>query len=89
MKNIKDFITEKYTGELEGSSFKDKVKYSKKDFDKWVELWRDDKLSKEVMISPYSKDTELPFMGGTLNCHAAGTVEDPFDTYDMSCCVGY
>lgn len=59
MKNIKDFITEKYTGEREGSSFKETVKYSKKDFDKWVELWRDDKLSKEVMISPYSKDTEL------------------------------
>jgi hypothetical protein len=59
MKNINDFIIEKYAGEREGSSFKDKVKYSKKDFDKWVELWRDDKLSKEVMISPYGKDTEL------------------------------
>lgn len=59
MKNIKDFITENNSGEIKGSSFKEKVKYSKKDFDKWVELWRDGKLSKEVMISPYSKDTEL------------------------------
>lgn len=59
MKKITDFITEKYAGEREGSSFKEKVKYSKKDFDKWVELWRDDKLSKQVMISPYGKDTKL------------------------------
>jgi hypothetical protein len=28
-------------------------------------------------------------MIGTLNCHAAGTVQDPFDMYDMSCCIGY
>lgn len=59
MKSITDFITEKYAGEREGSSFKEKVKYSKKDFDKWVDLWRDDKLSKEIMISPYGKDTKL------------------------------
>ena len=59
MKNIIDFITENNSDEIKGSSFKEKVKYSKKDFDKWVELWRDDKLSKEIMISPYSKDTEL------------------------------
>jgi hypothetical protein len=25
-----------------------------------------------------------PFMSGILNCHAAGTVEDPFSMYDMS-----
>lgn len=59
MKNLDKYISEKYNGEREGSSFKEKVKYSKKDFDKWVELWRDDKLSKEVMISPYGKDTKL------------------------------
>jgi hypothetical protein len=59
MKCLDKYISEKYAGEREGSSFKDKVKYSKKDFDKWVELWRDDKLSKEVMISPYGKDTKF------------------------------
>jgi len=44
---------------------------------------------KQYKVEIYVKDAELPFMGGTLNCHAAGTVDDPFDTYDMSCCIGY
>ena len=59
MKDINNFITEKYADEQEESSFKDKIKYSKKDFNEWIELWKDDKLSKEVMISPYGKDTEI------------------------------
>lgn len=44
---------------------------------------------KQYKVEIFIKGSELPFMGGTLNCHAAGTVEDPFETYDMSCCVGY
>ena len=44
---------------------------------------------KQYKVEIYIKGAELPFMGGTLNCHAAGTVEDPFETYDMSCCIGY
>lgn len=44
---------------------------------------------KQYKVEIYIKGAEFPFMGGTLNCHAAGTVDDPFDTYDMSCCIGY
>ena len=44
---------------------------------------------KQYKVEIYVKGAEIPFMGGTLNCHAAGTVEDPFDMYDMSCCIGY
>ena len=44
---------------------------------------------KQYKVEIYVKGAELPFMGGTLNCHAAGTVDDPFDMYDMSCCIGY
>ena len=44
---------------------------------------------KQYKVEIFVKGTELPFMGGTLNCHAAGTVDDPFETYDMSCCIGY
>lgn len=44
---------------------------------------------KQYKVEIYIKGSENPFMIGTLNCHAAGTVEDPFDTYDMSCCIGY
>lgn len=62
MKNINNFIAEKHTGELKGSSFKYNVKYSKKDFDKWVELWKDDKLYKKVMITPYGYNQETEFV---------------------------
>ena len=44
---------------------------------------------KQYKVEIFVKGSELPFMGGTLNCHAAGTVDDPFDMYDMSCCIGY
>lgn len=44
---------------------------------------------KQYKVEIFVKGSELPFMGGTLNCHAAGTMEDPFDTYDMSLCIGY
>ena len=44
---------------------------------------------KQYKVEIVVKGAEQPFMGGTLNCHAAGTVDDPFDTYDMSCCIGY
>ena len=44
---------------------------------------------KQYKVEIFVKGAELPFMGGTLNCHAAGTVDDPFDTYDMSLCIGY
>lgn len=30
------------------------------------------------------KQKEEPIMIGSLNCHAAGTLQDPFETYDMS-----
>ena len=44
---------------------------------------------KQYKVEIYVKGSELPFMGGALNCHAAGTADDPFGTYDMSCCIGY
>ena len=44
---------------------------------------------KQYKVEIYVKDAEQPFMGGTLNCHAAGTVEDPIKIYDMSCCIRY
>lgn len=44
---------------------------------------------KQYKVEIYVKGNELPFMVGTLNCHAAGTVDDPFSMYDMSCCIGY
>ena len=39
----------------------------------------------------YNTDDEYPksFIIGTLNCHEAGTVKDPFDAYDMSLCISY
>lgn len=42
---------------------------------------------KEYKVEIYVKGAENPFIVGTLNCHAAGTVKDPFDAYDMSCVI--
>lgn len=39
---------------------------------------------KEYIINIYSDDSDTPVIQGTLNCHAAGTVADPFSAYDMS-----
>lgn len=39
---------------------------------------------KEYRIDIFIKGHEEPFMQGHLNCHAAGSMEDPFDTYDMT-----
>lgn len=41
---------------------------------KWKEYW----------INIYSDDSDHPVICGTLNCHAAGKIEDPFSSYDMS-----
>ena len=39
---------------------------------------------KQYTVDIFVHGAEEPFMTGTLNCHAAGTIEDPFETYDMS-----
>lgn len=39
---------------------------------------------KQYTVDIFIHGAEEPFMTGTLNCHAAGTIEDPFKTYDMS-----
>lgn len=44
------------------------------------------KVKKELSAN---EEYPEPFMIGTLNCHAAGTVKDPFDAYDMSFCISY
>lgn len=41
---------------------------------KWKEYW----------VDIFSNNADHPVICGTLNCHAAGTVEDPFKSYDMS-----
>lgn len=50
--------------------------------------WKQYKV--EIYKNPTdSKEHPEPFMIGTLNCHAAGSVKDPFDAYDMSFCISY
>ena len=44
---------------------------------------------KQYKVEIFVKGSEIPFIGGTFNFHTIGTVEDPFDMYDMYCCVGY
>lgn len=50
--------------------------------------WKQYKV--EIYKNPTdSKEHTEPFMIGTLNCHAAGSIKDPFDAYDMSFCISY
>ena len=50
--------------------------------------WKQYKV--EIYKNPTdSNENPEPFMIGTLNCHAAGSVKDPFDAYDMSFCISY
>lgn len=53
--------------------------------------WKQYKVEIFKVKKELAKDEEYPkpFMIGTLNCHAAGTVQDPFDAYDMSFCISY
>ena len=53
--------------------------------------WKQYKVEIYKVKKELSADEEYPepFIIGTLNCHAAGTVKDPFDAYDMSFCISY
>lgn len=53
--------------------------------------WKQYKVEIFKVKKELAEDEEYPkpFMIGTLNCHAAGTVKDPFDAYDMSFCISY
>lgn len=44
---------------------------------------------KTYKVEFFANDNELPFMVGYLNCHAAGSMKDPFDAYDMSFVISY
>lgn len=53
-----------------------------------ISQWKQYKV--EIYKNPTdSKEHPEPFMIGTLNCHAAGSIKDPFDAYDMSFCISY
>ena len=39
---------------------------------------------KEYNILIYLKDAKYPFMGGIVTCSAAGTVDNPFEKYDLT-----
>lgn len=53
--------------------------------------WKQYKVEIYKVKKELAEDEEYPepFMIGTLNCHAAGTVKDPFDAYDISFCISY
>lgn len=59
--------------------------------DDGMSQWKQYKVEIYKVNKNYKMDEEYPepFMLGTLNCHAAGSIEDPFDAYDMSFCISY
>ena len=53
--------------------------------------WKQYKVELYKVHKDFNIDEEYPepFMIGTLNCHAAGTIKDPFAAYDMTFCISY
>ena len=53
--------------------------------------WKQYKVELYKVHKDFKEDEEdpEPFIVGTLNCHAAGTIKDPFAAYDMSFCISY
>ena len=53
--------------------------------------WKQYKVELYKVNKDFNTDEEYPkpFMIGTLNCHAAGSIKDPFDAYDMTFCISY
>ena len=53
--------------------------------------WKQYKVELYKVHKDFNADEEYPepFMIGTLNCHAAGTIKDPFAADDMSFCISY
>ena len=53
--------------------------------------WKQYKVELYKVHKDFNTDEEYPepFMIGTLNCHAAGTIKDPFAAYDMTFCISY
>lgn len=53
--------------------------------------WKQYKVELYKVRKDFNTDEEYPepFMIGTLNCHAAGTIKDPFAAYDMTFCISY
>lgn len=75
VQNALDWMFRKYHHEYEVSIYPQNGGYRKNnDGTQW----------KEYIVDLYIKGKEEPFMSGILNCHAAGTIDDPFGMYDMS-----
>lgn len=75
VQNALDWMFRKYHHEYEVSIYPQNGGYRKNnDGTQW----------KEYIVDLYIKGKEEPFMSGILNCHASGTMDDPFGMYDMS-----
>ena len=44
---------------------------------------------KQYIVDITLKGAEKPSLTGTLNRHAAGSTDDPFERYDITVCVNY
>ena len=53
--------------------------------------WKQYKVELYRVHEDFNADEDYPepCMIGTLNCHTAGSIKDPFDAYDMTFCISY
>lgn len=57
MRNIKQFINEMNDGIA--YSFKEKVKYSNADWDKWIKMWKDNKFGNDILVGELNDEPNL------------------------------
>lgn len=94
IKDVKDALEELNSKRTDGYQYEVSIAADNGGYRKsndGMSQWKQYKVELYKVHKEFNTDEEYPepFMIGTLNCHAAGTVQDPFAAYDMSFCISY
>ena len=94
IKDVKDALDELNSKRNDGYQYKVSISADNGGYRKssdGMSQWKQYKVELYKVNKDFNTDEEYPkpFMIGTLNCHAAGSIKDPFDAYDMTFCISY
>ena len=94
IKDVKDALEELNSKRTDGYQYELSIAADNGGYRKsndGMSQWKQYKVELYKVHKEFNTDEEYPkpFIIGTLNCHAAGTVQDPFAAYDMSFCISY
>lgn len=62
MKDIQYYINERGQApiiDVNDPSFKNRVKYSKPDWDEWVKMWKENEFGKDILIGNYDNSKDI------------------------------